>query len=277
MFERYSESARRVIFYARYEASQYGSRYIEAEHILLGLLWEEGAIIRQVLGPHSDRVQIRAEIEKVITKAERFSTSVEVPLTEESKKVLNFAAEEATGLGQRSLEPVHLLLGLLRVKGSRPMRILSDRGIWLEALREQLAKDARSRGADERQPASDVAIATLNGFLVTLESPNWAKSAVYFARTVQFIDARGELWRGYNEIENQFELLFLPYAKRDVAFHLESAEIGPAGCVVASVLWQNVSTAGGTARSMHRMTIILAQEGTDLAIFLVQVTPVAIS
>jgi hypothetical protein len=157
------------------------------------------------------------------------------------------------------------------------MRILSDRGIWLEALRDQLAKGARSGSGDERDPASDVAIATLNGFLASLESPNWAKSSAYFARTVQFIDARGEQWSGYNEVEKQFGVLFLPYAKRDVTFHLESAEIGPGSCVVASVLWRNVSIAGSPARWMHRMTIILAQEGTELAIFLLQVTPVLIS
>jgi len=38
MFERYTERARRVIFFARYEASQYGSPYMESEHFLLGLL-----------------------------------------------------------------------------------------------------------------------------------------------------------------------------------------------------------------------------------------------
>ena len=38
MFERYTEKARRVIFFARYEASQFGSPYIETEHLLLGLL-----------------------------------------------------------------------------------------------------------------------------------------------------------------------------------------------------------------------------------------------
>jgi hypothetical protein len=37
MFERYTEKARRVIFFARYEASNYGSHYIESEHLLLGL------------------------------------------------------------------------------------------------------------------------------------------------------------------------------------------------------------------------------------------------
>ena len=41
MFERYTEIARRVIFFARYEASQFGSPYIETEHLLLGLLRED--------------------------------------------------------------------------------------------------------------------------------------------------------------------------------------------------------------------------------------------
>ncbi|HEX9199721.1 MAG TPA: Clp protease N-terminal domain-containing protein [Acidobacteriaceae bacterium] len=41
MFERYTERARRVIFFARYEASQFGSPNIESEHMLLGLLREE--------------------------------------------------------------------------------------------------------------------------------------------------------------------------------------------------------------------------------------------
>ena len=41
MFERYTEKARRVIFFARYEASMFGSSYIETEHVLLGLLRED--------------------------------------------------------------------------------------------------------------------------------------------------------------------------------------------------------------------------------------------
>lgn len=41
MFERYTEKARRVIFFARYEASQFGSPFIETEHLLLGLLRED--------------------------------------------------------------------------------------------------------------------------------------------------------------------------------------------------------------------------------------------
>jgi len=43
MFERYTEKAGRVIFFARYEASRFGSPYIETEHMLLRLLREDKA------------------------------------------------------------------------------------------------------------------------------------------------------------------------------------------------------------------------------------------
>jgi Clp amino terminal domain, pathogenicity island component len=56
MFERYTEKARRAIFFARYAASQYGSPYIESEHLLLGLLREDRA-------PASYIESIRREIE----------------------------------------------------------------------------------------------------------------------------------------------------------------------------------------------------------------------
>ena len=49
MFERYTEKARRVIFFARYEASQFGSPYIETEHLLLGLLREDKALANRFL------------------------------------------------------------------------------------------------------------------------------------------------------------------------------------------------------------------------------------
>src|SRR5881227_1574273 len=53
MFERYTEKARRVIFFARYEASQFGSPYIETEHLLLGLLREDKALTNRFLRSHA--------------------------------------------------------------------------------------------------------------------------------------------------------------------------------------------------------------------------------
>ena len=72
----------------------------------------------------------------------------------------------------------------------------------------------------------------------------------------------------------QFEILFAPYAKKNVTFLLEGTYAGPAESVVASVLWKNVTFGGEPKRSMHRMTVILAQVLEDWPIFLLQVTPV---
>src|SRR5437867_373345 len=63
MFERYTEKARRVIFFARYEASQFGSPYIETEHLLLGLLREEKCFAAEILHERGLRLStIREEL-----------------------------------------------------------------------------------------------------------------------------------------------------------------------------------------------------------------------
>src|ERR1700743_2900053 len=63
MFERYTEKARRVIFFARYEASQFGSPFIETEHLLLGLLREDKALTNRFLRSHAAVDSIRKQIE----------------------------------------------------------------------------------------------------------------------------------------------------------------------------------------------------------------------
>ena len=100
MFERYTEKARRVIFFGRFEASHYGSPFIETEHLLLGLLREDKALANWFLHAHGSIESIRREIESGITVRERISTAAEIPLTQECKRILNLAAEEAELLRQ---------------------------------------------------------------------------------------------------------------------------------------------------------------------------------
>src|SRR6266704_3495021 len=142
VFERYTEKARRVIFFARYEASQYGSPYIETEHLLLGLMREDKALANRFLRTHGSIESIRKEIESRITIRERISTSVEVPLSQECKRILNYAAEEAERLGHKHVGTEHLLLGILREEKCFGSEILAERGLRLSSLREELARSA---------------------------------------------------------------------------------------------------------------------------------------
>jgi ATP-dependent Clp protease ATP-binding subunit ClpC len=99
----FTEKARRVVFFARYEASNYGTHYIETEHLLLGLLREDQAFVARFLGETKVDSEIRTEIESRIERSEPFPTSVEVPLSTDSEKVLNLAGEEAERLGHRHI------------------------------------------------------------------------------------------------------------------------------------------------------------------------------
>jgi hypothetical protein len=137
MFERYTEKARRIIFFARYEASQFGSPYIETEHLLLGLFREDKALAARFLPSHGAIESIRKQIEEHTTLREKVSTSVDLPLSHECKRVLAYGAEEAERLKHEHIDTVHLLLGLLREEKSFAAHLLREQRVSLKSVREQ--------------------------------------------------------------------------------------------------------------------------------------------
>ncbi len=148
MFERYTEKARRVIFFARYEASQFGSPYIETEHLLLGLLREDKALTNRFLRSHASVESIRKQIEQHTTIREKVSTSVDLPLSNECKRVLAYAAEEAERLSHKHIGTEHLLLGLLREEKCFAAEILTGARAAPPTIREEL-----QRTTQEKAPA----------------------------------------------------------------------------------------------------------------------------
>jgi ATP-dependent Clp protease ATP-binding subunit ClpC len=148
MFERYTEKARRVIFFARYEASQFGAPAIEPEHLLLGLMREDKTLTGRFFPRAQVSIEsIRKEIEGRTLLREKISTSVELPLAPETKHVLAYAHEESDRLQHRHIGTEHLLLGLLREERSMAAEILYERGLRLNAVRDEIA---RQSGADAR-------------------------------------------------------------------------------------------------------------------------------
>jgi ATP-dependent Clp protease ATP-binding subunit ClpC len=142
VFEKYTEKARRVIFFARYEVSEWGSKSIETEHLLLGLLREDKALISSFLPEGVSADLLRSQIEAEIIRGEKISTAVEVPLSAQSKEVLKYAAEESENLGHRHIGTEHILLGLSRQKDSLAERVLRGNGLDLVAIRRQIRSDA---------------------------------------------------------------------------------------------------------------------------------------
>src|SRR2546427_5766187 len=137
MFEKYTEKAKKVLFLARYEASQMGSKVIGSEHLLLGLLKEGDEVTREIFRRSNVNVDLlQAELEARGPSGEKISTTIEIPFSEETKRVLANAEEEAERLLHPYVGNEHLLLGLLRVDESAAGRALHEKGMKLYSVRE---------------------------------------------------------------------------------------------------------------------------------------------
>jgi ATP-dependent Clp protease ATP-binding subunit ClpC len=138
VFENYTEKARRAIFFARYEVSQLGASTIETEHLLLGLLREDKNLVSLFTAARSSADEIRKQIEERVERGATLSTAVEVPLSDDLKKALQYAADESRRLGHKHIGTEHLLIGLLRKKNSLAQEILQANGVNLPDVRRYL-------------------------------------------------------------------------------------------------------------------------------------------
>jgi ATP-dependent Clp protease ATP-binding subunit ClpC len=142
MFERYNERSRRVIFFARYEALQYGSPVIAPEHLLLGLMREDKTISARFF-PYQRTISvdaIRREVEQRIVVRDRIPQSAELHLSPETKKILFYANEESRHLKTRHVGPEHLLAGILREERSVAAEILFQFGLRVQDVREEIGR-----------------------------------------------------------------------------------------------------------------------------------------
>jgi ATP-dependent Clp protease ATP-binding subunit ClpC len=142
MFERFTERSRRVIFFARYEALQYGSAVIAPEHLLLGLMREDKTISARFF-PNRNSLTvetIRQEIESRINVKERIPQSAELHLSPETKRILFYANEESRKLNTRGVGPEHLLAGLLREERTIAAEILFQFGLRILDVRGEISR-----------------------------------------------------------------------------------------------------------------------------------------
>ena len=144
MFERFTERARRVIFFARLEASKTGCNAISTEHILLGLMRENMYLLLE-FPPSSDLAAIRSELFGQ-PPAEQVSTSIDMPLTESAERVIQKSAHERYALKDDLVTSGHLLLGILDEEQSDACAILKRYGIEREQVMKRLPDGLEEQG-----------------------------------------------------------------------------------------------------------------------------------
>ncbi len=139
MFDRVSDRARKVMNLAKSEAQRLNHEYIGTEHILLGLVQEGSGVAANVLRNMGiDLKRIRTEIEKLVKGSATMVPMGNLPFTPRAKKVLELSLEEASQLGHNYIGTEHLLLGLIKESEGIAARVLTNLGVKLEDVREEV-------------------------------------------------------------------------------------------------------------------------------------------
>ena len=133
IFPRYTTSARRVIFFARWHAQQLGASAIRPEHLLLGLIFDQNTPVRSFLLLEWDS-WFEGEIKRDAEVRPALPKDTDLPLDNASKRILAYTTMEADALSNKHIGTEHLLLGILREK-SAAAELLAKKGISLEKVR----------------------------------------------------------------------------------------------------------------------------------------------
>ena len=263
MFERYTDQARRVILFARYEASQYGTPQIETEHLLLGLLRVDRLFFNRLLGSAGSAESTEKMVRLPMKKGSQIPTSVEIPLSESSVRVLRFASEEAERFALRHVDTHHLLLGILREGDCPAAKSLRESGIgrpqildWLNlGTREHLMHGARNQ-------LELIEMAWIEGSRLAF--------AMLFDAQAQITDWHGSIWKGRDAIQECFAKMRAEFSQQIKVNRAEAEDrfVGSLGimhCVIRST-----NTAG---RAM-RVTAFLSEKLHEWQIMEMQFTEI---
>lgn len=140
MWQRFTERARKVVFYSQEEALNFGEGYVSTEHLLLGLCREEDSVAALVLLKMDVEIKkIRAEVERQLPRGDP-RPSQDMTLTPRAKRVIDLAYDEARKLNNNYIGTEHLLLGLIRESDGLAGRVLAKFGADLEVARKATAE-----------------------------------------------------------------------------------------------------------------------------------------
>jgi ATP-dependent Clp protease ATP-binding subunit ClpC len=171
MFERYTEEARRAIFFSAWEARQAASAYIEPEHLLLSLTHDANSKANHLFALTAPADNFRKQWGLPIWVMEQAPNSNHIPLSNPSKRVLAYAAEEADQLASKAIGTEHLLLGLLREKKSDVPDALAAAGIDLRSARNRIRQELGlpiPEREPERREALPKSLITLRALLLLM-------------------------------------------------------------------------------------------------------------
>jgi hypothetical protein len=235
MWQRFTERARRVVFFAREEAARLGENYVGTEHLLLGLVREDDCVAARILTHLGISLKrIRADVERLVQRGQG-NLGQGMQLTPRAKRVIDLAYEEARQLNNNYIGTEHLLLGLIREGDGLASRVLQKLGAELErvrrviwAMQEEGGKAGGSRETSHGPNKGDLGI--LRGYE--------GHASVEVTTTPEAAGALGDVMEardhhGYLEMQSAGQFFLVPAGTWVKMLRRPEGKSGPAGRVDA--------------------------------------------
>jgi ATP-dependent Clp protease ATP-binding subunit ClpA len=165
-FDRFTDRARRVVVLAGEDARLLGRDYIGTEHLLIGLIHEGDGIVARAISQFGVTLEsVRAMVEKTVGDSSEFGHESPA-FTDGAVKVLDLARSESNDLGHSYVATWHILLGLIREGSDIGAQVLTNLGVDLSELRQQVIRQLESE--QDEFPNSSHAAPTREEWAATL-------------------------------------------------------------------------------------------------------------
>jgi len=215
MWQRFSEQARIVVFYAQEEAQKFGEGYVSTEHLLLGLLRTDSTGTKALRAGGIDPAQVRAEVERQLPLGNK-RPSQDMTLTPRSKRVIDLAYDEARELGDKFIGTEHLLLGMVVEGDGLAGKVLDKFGVNPEVAREwvrnldrpdrnpEKKSEDKPPAVSEKKPVS-YQLASLLAIRQQVAPADFMALLLLAERPPELCDRLAQLDRPLSEITNHIE------------------------------------------------------------------------
>ena len=205
MWQRFTERARKIVFYAQEEAQHFGEGYVSTEHLLLGLTREQDSVAARVIdGLGVSLNRLRAEVEKQLPRGDA-RPNQDMTLTPRAKRVIDLAYDEARNLNNNYIGTEHLLLGLIREGDGLAGKVLAKLGVNLEKARRSVIeiqqKEPRHQANYENSPSISPELSDSSHRAILSRFKQWADWAN------EFKDPRAPLETELKRLDDRLNVL----------------------------------------------------------------------